>query len=177
MRLVLAADPADSPRQPDMARNSGAVTAIAVLPFTAHGETATSIQLTADTLTQDLIETLSHVPSLRVIPRNTSQRYQGQPRDIAAVGNELGVRYVLEGSIRSRGDHLRVNVELIDPVTRTPVWSARIDRGVAERAGVEDEIVGRLARALRFDVGAVRSRGDTKDDGVVKNGLRGTVAK
>jgi TolB-like protein len=78
------------------------------------------------------------------------QSYRGQPIDIAAIGAELGVRYILEGSLRMRGDKLRVNVELIDPVTRLPVWSARIEKAGGEQAAVPDEIVGRLGREVQF---------------------------
>jgi TolB-like protein len=108
------------------------------------------MQAAAEMVTDNLTNTLSHAPGLRVISRQTMQSYRGQPIDIAAIGVELGVRYILEGSLRMRGDKLRVNVELIDPVTRLPVWSARIEKAGGEQAAVPDEIVGRLGREVQF---------------------------
>lgn len=126
------------------------LTAIAVLPFLSHGDAAGSMQAMAEMVTEGLTDTLSRAPGLRVVPRQTMQSYQGQPIDVAAIGAKLGVRYILEGSLRMQGDKLRVNVELIDPTTRLPVWSARIERAGSEQAAVPDEIVGRLGREVQF---------------------------
>ena len=119
------------PRSPagDLKGTEKGITAIAVLPFLSYGDTAGSMQAAAEMVTDNLTNTLSHAPGLRVISRQTMQSYRGQPIDIAAIGAELGVRYILEGSLRMHGDKLRVNVELVDPVTRLPVWSARIEKG------------------------------------------------
>jgi len=128
------------------------ITAIAVLPFLSLGDAAGSMQSIADMVTENLIDTLSRAPGLRVVSRQTVRSHQGNV-DVAAIGAELGVRYILEGSVRMQGDKLRVNVELIDPVTRSPVWSARIERSGGEQAAVAavpDEIVGRLGRELHF---------------------------
>lgn len=134
----------------DLKGTEKGITAIAVLPFLSYGDTAGSMQAAAEMVTDNLTNTLSHAPGLRVISRQTMQSYRGQPIDIAAIGAELGVRYILEGSLRMRGDKLRVNVELIDPVTRLPVWSARIEKAGGEQAAVPDEIVGRLGREVQF---------------------------
>jgi TolB-like protein/Tfp pilus assembly protein PilF len=127
-------------------------TALAVLPFTTYGESAGAVQQTADILTEDLTNSLSRVAMLRVISRQTMRGYLGQKIDTAAVGAELGVSYVIEGNVRTRGDKLRVNVELIDPATRLPVWSTRIERDGTDLDQLHDEIVGRLARELHFEV-------------------------
>jgi TolB-like protein/Tfp pilus assembly protein PilF len=167
LAMALPADPWASPRLPS--RPSTAVSAessltpIAVLPFTTYGDTAGAMQLTADMITDDLINTLSRVPGLRVISRQTMRSYQGQPIDVAAIGNELGVRYVLEGSMRMRDARLRLNVALIDPATRSPVWSGRIEREGADHYGVQDEIVGRLARELQFEMFQVESERRSND--------------
>lgn len=163
-------DPWASPRS---LSKDGAMTATAnkaiipilVLPFKTFGETAGSTELLADMVTDDLTNLLSRVLFMRVISRQTALTFKGQPVDVAAVGAELQVRYVLDGSIRMLGDKLRVNVELIDPKTRLPVWSARIDRETLDRNSTVDEIVGRLARELQFDISAVESarRSDDAD--------------
>lgn len=149
------ADPWQSPRLPSQRdaeppdRNN---VAILVLPFTTYGETAGSLQMLADQLTDDVTNLLSRVPGLRVISRNTARSYLGRSIDIAAIGAELNVGYVLEGNISRTGDKLRLNTELINPKTRLPVWSDRIERDVADIHTVQDEIVGRLGRELQFSV-------------------------
>ena len=103
-------------------------------------------------MTDDLTNILSRVPQLRVISRQTVQTYAEQDYDAAKLSAELGVHYVLEGSIRPHGDRLRVNVALIDPANRLAVWTARIERQNAEHYGIQDEIVARIARELHFEV-------------------------
>jgi TolB-like protein len=155
LRLALAPTSQPQPRPSevpagDLKGTEKGITAIAVLPFLSYGDTAGSMQAAAEMVTDNLTNTLSHAPGLRVISRQTMESYRGQPIDIAAIGAELGVRYILEGSLRMHGDKLRVNVELIDPVTRLPVWSARIERAGGEQAAVPEEIVGRLGREVQF---------------------------
>jgi TolB-like protein/DNA-binding SARP family transcriptional activator/Tfp pilus assembly protein PilF len=130
---------------------------IVVLPFANPGGNEPS-QLIADMLTDDLTNTLSRIPSFRVISRQTARSYRSQAIDVAKLGSELHVRYVLEGSVRIQDDNLRVNVELINPVTRLSVWSGRVERRGADRQGVRDEIVSRLARELQFEVLPIESR-------------------
>jgi DNA-binding SARP family transcriptional activator/TolB-like protein/Tfp pilus assembly protein PilF len=130
---------------------------IVVLPFTGLGDSNDkSLQLAAELLTDDLTNILSRVPSFRVISGMTARSYRGQD-DVAKIGTELQVRYVLTGSVRLQGDDLRVNVELIDPVTRLSIWSDRIDRGESDRQGVRDEIVIRLANELQIEVTPIES--------------------
>jgi len=131
---------------------------IVVLPFTGLGDSNDkSLQLAADLLTDDLTNILSRMHSFRVISSLTARSYRGQTADVARIGTELQVRYVLSGSVRLHGDDLRVNVELIDPVTRLSVWSGRIDRGEADRQGVRDEIVSGLAHELQIEVTPLES--------------------
>jgi tetratricopeptide (TPR) repeat protein len=115
----------------------------------------------------DLINVLSRVPQIRVISRQTAHSYEGKSIDIAAIGAELQVRYVLEGSMRIQNGKLRVNFELVDPSTQLPVYSGRIDRDGADRQAVQDEIVGRLARELQveiFPLESARHAGDKNAD-------------
>ncbi|HEY0439390.1 MAG TPA: tetratricopeptide repeat protein, partial [Xanthobacteraceae bacterium] len=147
---------------------------VAILPFKTY-ESSEQVRLLADMMTDDLINMLSRVPSFRVISRQTSRSY-AQPVDIAAIGTELGVRYILEGTMRVQGDRLRVNVELIDPATRLPVWSDRIEREGADRHAVQDEIVARLARELQFELYPVESERRSQDADADAVAYRGWAA-
>jgi tetratricopeptide (TPR) repeat protein len=103
-------------------------------------------------VTDDVINMLSRVPGLRVISRQTSRSYAGRPIDFAAVGTELGVRYVLDGKVRGEGEKLGIDVALIEPASRRRIWSAQIERDHGDRDVIIDEIVGGLARELQFEV-------------------------
>ena len=181
LRLAMAppADPWASPRRPSGSAALGraaSLTPIAVLPFTTYGDTAGSLQLIADMVSDDLTNMLSRVSGLRVISRQTMRTYQGRPIDVAAIGAELGVRYVLEGSMRMRDAKVRVNVELIDASTRSPVWSARIERDHGDHHGVQDEIVGRIARELQFEMYQVESEARSADHDADALAYRGWAA-
>jgi DNA-binding SARP family transcriptional activator/TolB-like protein/Tfp pilus assembly protein PilF len=151
-------DPWRSPAAAHEAQLAKGIIPIVVLPFASPGGTDEQGQLIADMLTDDLTNTLSRVPSFRVISRQTARSYQSQAVDVARLGNELQVRYVLEGSVRLGDDNLRVNVELINPATRLSVWSGRVERRGADRQGVRDEIVSRLACELQFEVLPIESQ-------------------
>ncbi|MGH6767501.1 MAG: tetratricopeptide repeat protein [Xanthobacteraceae bacterium] len=147
--------------------------AIAVLPFTSFGPTASTTQHVADAITDDLINVLSRVPGLRVISRQTMRRYDGRSLDIGAIGSELGVRYVLEGTLRMHERKLRLNAELTDSATRTSVWSDRIDHDGDDWQHVLDEMVNRLGRQLQVTVAraeAGRLASDTNTAALVVKG-------
>jgi TolB-like protein len=146
-----------SSRSADEGQFPKGIIPIVVLPFIGLGGSDDSIQLTADMLTDDLTNRLSRVTSFRVISRQTARSFQVQTLDVAKLGDELHVRYVLEGSVRPQDDNLRVNVELINPATRLSVWSGHVERDRADRQGVRDEIVARLARELQFEVLPIES--------------------
>jgi TolB-like protein/DNA-binding SARP family transcriptional activator len=124
---------------------------IAVLPFTQPADDEES-RLSANMITDDLINILSRVLGLRVISRQTSQHFKSRPIDVFAVGNELGVRYVVDGSVRMQNERLRVNVELIASESRLQVWSDHFERDRAEGGAARDEIVKGLGRALQVEV-------------------------
>ena len=144
--------------------------------FELYNPSAFAADLTGYWLTDDLTNTLSRSPGLRVISRQSMQGYRGKPVDVAAVGTELEVRYVLEGSIRREGDRLRVNVELIDPATRSPAWSARVERQNGEQSAVRDEIVGRLARELTLEIPTIEVARGPADPGVHDLNYKGWAA-
>jgi len=94
----------------------------------------------SDGITEDIITELSRFSELFVIARNSSFQYKGKSPDIRQVGRELGVRYVLDGSIRSAGDRVRISAQLIDAVTGTHRWGERYDRELKDVFAVQDEV-------------------------------------
>jgi TolB-like protein len=112
---------------------------IAVLPFDNMSNDPDQ-EYFADGLAEDIITHLSRFHWLLVTARNSSFTYKGQAVDLKRVGNELGVRYVLEGSVRKSGDRIRVTAQLIDTETGGHVWAERYDRDLEDLFGVQDEI-------------------------------------
>src|SRR5262249_33899092 len=121
---------------------------VAVLPFTNMSNGA-SEQPFADGMTDDLITDLSKVAGLFVIARNSTFVYQGKPVKIAQVAEDLGVRYVLEGSVQRAGDQVRVNAQLIDALTGGHVWADRFDGNVRDIFSVQDEFVRKIVEGLQ----------------------------
>ena len=124
---------------------------IVVLPFMNLSDD-TEQQYFADGITEDLTTDLSRVPGSFVIARNTAFTYKGQPVDVKKVSRELGVRYVLEGSVRRAGDQVRVNVQLVDGESGAHLWADRFDTDRVNLAQAQDEITGRLARTLNLEL-------------------------
>ena len=87
--------------------------------------------ISADAITEDLTTDLSRLPGAFVIARHSAATYKGKPIDVRRVGEELGVRYAVEGSVRNLGGLLRVNVQLISTETNTHLWAGRFDQNVA----------------------------------------------
>jgi TolB-like protein/DNA-binding SARP family transcriptional activator len=134
------------------------ITAIMVWPFMSFSGRDDADRHLADAITDDLIASLSRFPALRVISRTTAFAYRDRDADAAAVGADLGVRYVVEGSVRSLGNMLRINIELVDVATRLQVWGDRFERDEAQHSRVQDEIVTRLARELEVGLASARSQ-------------------
>jgi adenylate cyclase len=120
---------------------------IAVLPFTNMGSVAEQ-EYFADGISEDIITALSKARWLFVIARNTSFVYKGKAVDIKQVGRELGVRYVLEGSVRRAGSRVRITAQLIEASTGTHLWSERYDRDIADTFAVQDEITESVVGAI-----------------------------
>ena len=112
---------------------------IAVLPFTNMSEAAEQ-EFFADGIAEDVITTLSRCPSLFVIARNSSFTYKGRAVDVKQVGRELGVRYVLEGSVRKAGNRIRVTAQLVEAEAGNHVWADRYDRDLTDIFASQDEI-------------------------------------
>jgi len=120
---------------------------IAVLPF-ANMSGDTEQEFFADGIAEDLITALSRYPSLFVIARNSSFTYKGRAVDVKPAGRELGVRYVLEGSVRRAGNRIRVSAQLVDAETAKHVWAERYDRDLADIFALQDEITEAVTTAI-----------------------------
>jgi len=120
---------------------------IAVLPFTNMSGDAEQEYFT-DGMTEDIITELSRFHSLFVIARNSSFSYKGQSPDFRQVGKELGVRYVLEGSVRRASDRIRVTAQLIDTLTGTHLWAERYDRVLQDIFAVQAEVTQAIVAAI-----------------------------
>ena len=121
---------------------------IAVLAFT-NMSNDTEQEFFADGIAEDIITDLSRSRSLFVIARNSSFTYKGKPIAIRDVGRELGVRYVLEGSVRKARNRVRVTAQLIEATTGGHVWAERYDRELADIFAVQDEITTNVSAAIR----------------------------
>ena len=121
---------------------------IAVLPFANLSGDAGQEYL-ADGITEDLTTDLSRIEDSFVIARNTAFTYKDKPVEAKQVGRQLGVRYVLEGSVRRLGKQVRINVQLVDAETGAHLWADRFDRDAQELLALESEITGRISRSVR----------------------------
>ena len=120
---------------------------VAVLPLTNMSGDPEQ-EFVSDEIAEDVITALSRYPSLFVIARNSSFTYKGRAVDVRQVGRELGVRYVLEGSVRKAGNRIRVTAQLIEAATSNHVWAERYDRDLADVFAVQDELTEALTTAL-----------------------------
>jgi TolB-like protein/DNA-binding SARP family transcriptional activator/tetratricopeptide (TPR) repeat protein len=124
---------------------------IMVLPFSARGSTTEEAGV-AETLTNDLIADLSMVTALRVISKSTSRQYKGKTFDITSIGTELGVRYVVDGSVQMRDGVARIDAALTDTSSGLNLWTQRFDRPVTDLPSVKSEITRSIARQLQITV-------------------------
>jgi adenylate cyclase len=120
---------------------------IAVLPF-SNLSSDPEQEFVADGIAEDIITALSRYPSLFVIARNSSFTYKRRAVDVKAVARELGVRYVLEGSLRRSGNRIRITAQLVEADNGKHVWAERYDRDVADIFAVQDEITEAVAIAI-----------------------------
>ena len=135
-RLVLPEENGDAPARPS----------IAVLPFTslngAEGD------YFADGLVDDVITNLSKIPDLFVIARNSSFSYRGTPTDVRTIADELGVRYLLEGSVARSGARLRINARLIDGASAKQVWGGRFDGAAEDVFDLQDQLTEQIVGVI-----------------------------
>jgi adenylate cyclase len=108
--------------------------------------------LPVDGLTEDIITALSHISTFWVIARTSTFTYKAKPTDAKRIAKELGVRYVIEGSVRRWGDRLRVTAQLVDAATGHHLWAERYDRPVADLFDIQDEITRSVAASIEMPV-------------------------
>jgi adenylate cyclase len=120
---------------------------VAVLPFLNLSQDP-SQEYFSDGVTEDLITDLAKVSGLFVIARNSVFTYKGKPVKVGDVGRDLGVRYVVEGSIQRAGDRLRITAQLVDARTGFHVWAERYDRQTRDIFAVKDEVIRQIVGAL-----------------------------
>jgi adenylate cyclase len=121
---------------------------VAVLPFANMSDDPEQEHFT-DGITDDIITDLAKIGGLAVIARNSTFTYKDRAVKIPDVGRELGVRYVLEGSVRKVGDQVRITAQLVDAVAGHHLWAERYDRDLSDIFGVQDEIARKVAIALK----------------------------
>ena len=120
---------------------------IAVLPFVNMSDDPEQAYF-SDGITEDIITTLSKVPKLFIIARNSTFTYKNRSVKVQQVAEELGVRYVLEGSVRKAGEKIRITAQLIDAVNGHHVWAERFDRDLKDIFALQDEIAMKVLTAL-----------------------------
>ena len=124
---------------------------IAVLPFVNMSGDPEQ-EYFSDGITEEIITGLSKVPRLIVIARNSTFTYKGKSVKVQQVGQELGVRYVLEGSVRKAGDRVRITVQLVDATTGHHLWAERYDRFLKDIFAIQDEITVNVMRAMQLEL-------------------------
>ena len=142
---VVTATETKSPTSP--AADSGSNLRVAVLPFANVSPDAGDAYF-ADGLTDELISHLSRIPNLRVIARSSVVRYKATPKSTREVAQDLGVRLVLEGSVRKAGKRLRITAQLVDPRSEEHLWSSQYDRPLDDIFSIQEDIAGRIATAI-----------------------------
>ena len=126
---------------------------IAVLPFTNMSNDPEQ-EYFSDGMTDDLITDLSKISGLFVIARNSVFAYKGQTVNIPEVGRALGVRHILESSVRKAGNQVRINVQLIEAATGGHVWAERYDRELKDIFALQDDVRQKIVRALEVKLTA-----------------------
>src|SRR5438445_4854074 len=130
----------------------------------------------SDGMTEDLITDLSKISALFVIARNSSFAYKGKSMKVQEIGRDLGVRFVLEGSIRKSGNRVRITAQLIDAESGGHLWADRFDRDLTDIFATQDEVVHKIVEALAVKLSRVEEqdlkRGGTKNLEAYESWLR-----
>ncbi len=150
---------------------------IAVLPFVDLSEKRNQ-EYFADGMAEEVLDLLVRVPGLRVIGRSSSFQFKGKNEDLRAIGEKLNTAYLVEGSVRSGGDRVRVTAELINAKTGEQVWSETYDRAIGDVLKLQDAIASTISRELQLNVAdrSVSSRPFPKNAEAFDLVLRGNHA-
>ena len=127
------------------------IDSVVVLPFANDGNDQ-NMEYLSDGISESLINRLSQLRNLRVVPRNTAFRYKGQLTDPQAIGRALGVRGVIVGSVRQRGDVLNIQAELIDVQNQSQVWGESYQKRATDLLAIQSEIAAGIAEKLRLQL-------------------------
>jgi len=149
---------------------------IVVLPFTNLSNDPEQ-QYFADGITEDVTTDLSRIAGMFVISCNTAFTYRNKPVDTRQIGRELGVRYVLEGSVRRSGNRVRVNTQLIDAASDAHLWTERFDRDTADLFALQHEVTSRIANALGIELIAAEAARPAEHPDALDYVLRGRAAR
>jgi TolB-like protein len=149
---------------------------IVVLPF-ANLSNDPEQQYFADGITEDVTTDLSRIPHMFVISRNTAFAYQGKRVETKQIGRELGVRYVLEGSVRRSGNQVRVNAQLIDAESDAHLWAERFDGDTSDLFTLQDEVTSRIAVALNIELPGIEAAKPTEHPDALDYILRARAAR
>jgi len=147
-RFYLRPPPVEVVTEADMAFPLPDKPSIAVLPF-ANISGDPEQEYIADGITEQIITTLARNPSLFVIASNSTFTYKGKPVKVQQVSRELGVRYVVEGSVQKSGDRIRITAQLIDATRGEHIWAENYDRDLKDIFALQDEITMKILRATR----------------------------
>jgi TolB-like protein/Flp pilus assembly protein TadD len=174
---AIAGLPAPSaPPAPSISQPAGAPRlSIVVLPFANLGNDPEQ-QYFADGITEDLTTDLSRIADMFVISRNTAFTYQNKRVDTKQIGRELGVRYVLEGSVQRSGNRVRVTAQLIDAETDAHLWAERFYGDAGDLFALQDEITSRIAVALNLELIGAEAARPTEHPDALYYILRGRAA-
>ncbi len=154
-RALLAAGPSD-PAASSAPRPTGAQS-IAVLPFASLSPDPND-EFLADGVTEEILNALAQIPSLRVAGRSSAFSFKGRNEDLRSVGTKLGVATILEGTLRRAGNRLRITTQLSDAGSGYQLWSERYDRVMEDVFAVQDEIATTIAERLRVSLRADHDR-------------------
>jgi adenylate cyclase len=148
---------------------------IVVLPFANLSGDPGQLYL-ADAITEDVTTNLSRIPDVVVISRSTAFTYRDKPIDIKQIGRELNIRYLLEGSVRRSGNHIRVNTQLIDAETDAHLWAERFDHAADDLFALQDEVTSRIANEFNLEVIRAEAARPTDHPDALDCILRGRAA-
>jgi adenylate cyclase len=148
---------------------------IVVLPF-ANLSNDPQQEYFADGITEDLTTDVARIQGSLVIARNTAFTFKGKPVDAKQIGRELGVRYVLEGSVQRSGKQIRINTQLVDAETGAHLWAERFDRDIGDLFALQNEITARIANTLQSQLALAESRRPTDNPDALDYILRGRAA-
>ena len=143
------------PKPADRPQALATIPSIAVLPFDNMGSDP-ALNYFGDGVAEDIITMLARIPDLAVIARNSSFTYKGKATDVRMIGRDLGVDYVLEGSVRKEADKVRIVAQLVNAKTGQHVWAEHFDKTGTDPWALQDEVTGKIIGALTGERGQLK---------------------